>query len=238
MADKKVFDESKMHHGHRERLICTALKVGLENMQEINVLEIFLMLTVPRADVNPLAHRLLHEFGSVANVLNSNIETLVSFKGLGEQSAKKLILMPELFSYYTQSMLKDCKTLKNYGDVADYYDETLRFMKVENILLVALDVNLKIITKKIVASGSQENVLLMPTKIASFLDNVKSKVLVIGHNHPGGSAMPSDSDIKSHEKIKQLLQTLGVRLLANVIVGIDGVYNMDTKDFIRVFNQE
>lgn len=55
------------HAKHRERMRTRFLEHGLDNFADHEVLELLLFYAVPRGDVNPLAHRLLDEFGSLAN---------------------------------------------------------------------------------------------------------------------------------------------------------------------------
>lgn len=59
------------HEGHRKRLRERAAQTGLEGFQPHEVLELLLSETIPRKDVNPLAHALIDRFGSFSGVLNA-----------------------------------------------------------------------------------------------------------------------------------------------------------------------
>ena len=48
-----------VHDGHRERLKARYLEHGLDNFNDINVLELLLFYAIPRADTNLIAHELL-----------------------------------------------------------------------------------------------------------------------------------------------------------------------------------
>lgn len=52
-----------VHDGHRERLKARYLEHGLDNFNDINVLELLLFYAIPRADTNLIAHELLNRFG-------------------------------------------------------------------------------------------------------------------------------------------------------------------------------
>ena len=62
-VNKNPFDEAHMHAGHRNRLLNTIYAVGIENVSDVQAMEFILFYIFPRGDVNPLAHRLLYEFG-------------------------------------------------------------------------------------------------------------------------------------------------------------------------------
>lgn len=59
----------QVHKGHRQRMKRRFLEHGLDNFDDVNVLELRLFYADPRRDTNPLAHALLDQFGSLAGVL-------------------------------------------------------------------------------------------------------------------------------------------------------------------------
>ena len=63
-----------IHTGHRQRLKERFLREGLDNFDELYVLELLLYYPIARKDTNPIAHSLLAHFGSLTAVL----EALVS----------------------------------------------------------------------------------------------------------------------------------------------------------------
>ena len=65
-----------VHDGHRERLKARYLEHGLDNFNDINVLELLLFYAIPRADTNLIAHELLNRFGSLSGVLEASIQEL------------------------------------------------------------------------------------------------------------------------------------------------------------------
>ena len=67
-----------IHDGHRQRLKERFLKEGLDNFDELYVLELLLFYCVPRKDTNPIAHNLLERFGSLTGVFSASLEELES----------------------------------------------------------------------------------------------------------------------------------------------------------------
>ena len=63
-------DENKPDYlGHRQRLRERFLKSEGNDMADYELLEILLMLAIPRKDVKPLAKKLINAFGCFANVI-------------------------------------------------------------------------------------------------------------------------------------------------------------------------
>lgn len=74
----------QVHKGHRQRMKRRFLEHGLDNFDDVNVLELLLFYADPRRDTNPLAHALLDQFGSLAGVLEAAPGDLEKIPGIGE----------------------------------------------------------------------------------------------------------------------------------------------------------
>ena len=67
------------HHGHRERLRERFAKAGLDGFAPHEALELLLTFTIPRQDVNPLAHN--HPSG-LAQPSRADIELTAALKAI------------------------------------------------------------------------------------------------------------------------------------------------------------
>ncbi len=85
MAEKK-----NPHAGHRERVRKRYRTGGLEPFAQHEVLEFLLFSYIPRADTNPLAHRLLEQIGELIDVLSAPTEKLTEVPGVGWKTADRL----------------------------------------------------------------------------------------------------------------------------------------------------
>ena len=235
MANKQPSDESKIHHGHRLRLLDTMINAGIENMSEVQAMEFILFYIFPRGDVNPLAHRLLDKFGSVSQVLDADIEELKEVSGMGDRSSKGLKMLGEIFFYYTQNKLSNKIVLETYSQLTDYFEELMRMDSTERFFIVGLDSSFKVIRRKMLAVGSVKNVGISPLLVTNFVSSSKPAYIIFAHSHPGGKAVPSSQDIKANEKLYELIKCLGVDYVDHIIVGEDGVYSMKKKEYLRKF---
>ena len=89
-----------IHSGHRTRMKQRYLGQGLEGFSDHEALELLLYYAIPRADVNPLAHRLLERFGSFRGVLDAEAAELTEVEGMGESAAALLRLVRDLNRRY------------------------------------------------------------------------------------------------------------------------------------------
>lgn len=227
-----------IHDGHRLRLIDTVNNAGIENVSPVQAMEFILFYVFPRGDVNPLAHRLLDEFGSVSGVLDAGVEQLKTVEGIGDRSAKMLHMMSEIFFYYTHCKRSKRETLKNYMEICDYLEDLLRFRAEEHFWIIALDSKFKVKNAKDLGTGTIVNVGIDPKVVANFVISSRPTFVLFAHNHPGGDATPSEMDIKGNRHLEDLITRLGVKFLDHLIVGVESIYSIKHDRLIRLFEEK
>lgn len=94
-------DDIPRYIGHRQRLRQSII-VSAENLADYELLEMILFSVIPRKDVKPLAKELLTQFGSLANLINTDKEKLLNIKGTNDNLYVNFVIMREL----TNRMLK------------------------------------------------------------------------------------------------------------------------------------
>jgi len=91
------------HHGHRRRMIENFMSVSDFPLTDVQYLEMLLFYCIPRADTNPIAHRLLDKFKDIQAVLHASESELESVSGIGKGTAKKFKQIANLAHTYTES---------------------------------------------------------------------------------------------------------------------------------------
>lgn len=222
-----------VHAGHRKRLRELVDKVGLENLNEIQALEFMLTYVLPRRNTNEIAHDLLKAFGSFSAVFNAPTEDLQKIKHLGKDSAKMLSQFKNIFEYYKYNCAKQIKTINNTLELATYFKNLFFEKDKETLYAMSLDEkgNIKAVRK--LASGNDKLITIEKSEIAKFLYSTKGSSLVLAHNHPNASCMPSKSDDESTLIIKEWMNSISFRLVDHIIVGNDGVFSFNK---LKVFN--
>ena len=89
-----------IHEGHRQRVKDRFRREGLDNFDELYVLELLLFYCIPRKDTNPIAHRLLDHFGSLTAVLEASPEELEKVEGINASASTFLSLITQVGRYY------------------------------------------------------------------------------------------------------------------------------------------
>lgn len=209
---------SHHHTGHRQRQRDRYRATGLEGFAAHEVLELILDYAIPRRDNNGLAHELLEYFGSLHNVLDASVEALMRVDGIGEYAAVLLSLFAQVEKKTAQSRMEQKATLQNRDDVEKYCVQLFKGCKVEHFYAIYLNGQMEVLAKVLIARGSICDVPAYPRIVADYALRYNAHAVIICHNHPGGSLVPSSADIGATIRMQAVLEELEVRLIDSLVV--------------------
>jgi len=89
----------------------------------------------------------------------------------------------------------------------------------EHFVVVFLDSQHQIIETEVVSSGSLTAASVFPREIIKRLLALESGAIIVGHNHPSGSTLPSSSDRALTKKLQRALEAIDSSLLDHLVLG-------------------
>lgn len=95
-------ETKNIHAGHRQRVKGEFLARGLEGMPDHKVLELLLFFAKPQGTSTLWAHALMERFGSLSGVFHATYDQLLEVKGVGENTATLIKLIPAIGGRYLQ----------------------------------------------------------------------------------------------------------------------------------------
>jgi len=215
-----------IHSGHRQRVKERFAKEGLDHFSDIQVLELLLFYCIPRQDTNPLAHRLLEQFGSLAQVLEAPVDELAKVEGIGENAAVFLRLITEVGRYYLVNRSTQVTILNTIEKCAKYLAPFFYGRRNETVFLLCLDAKCKVLCCREIGEGSVNSASISTRKVVETALAVNATTVVLAHNHPSGVALPSDEDVQTTRRIAEALRCVEVQLVDHVIVADDDYISM------------
>ncbi|MCL1832195.1 MAG: DNA repair protein RadC [Oscillospiraceae bacterium] len=228
MSDKKPH----MHHGHRERTREELLKSDFDALPEHKPLEHLLFYAIPRGDVNATAHRLINKFGSLARVMDADYNELIEVEGVGDKSAKMIHFMREFAKLYIKNHTKSSlEELFDSQRLREYCYAFYVGVEQEEFHCLFMTDNLRLIAREKIYSGSLGELEIPVRKIARAILRYDCSRLVMVHNHPAGSCIPSRADVDSTKRMRRTCADLDVELIDHIVVGRDGVISMRENGF-------
>ena len=223
--------DSSVHKGHRKTLKKKFIENGLDVFEPHEALELNLYYAIPRKDTNPLAHRLLDRFVTLAGVCDAPIDELIEEFGLTENTAVLLKLLPEMARLYNESKLSNDNVI-DLDTIGDLIKSKFIGRTEEVVVLLLGDAKGKIIFFDVVAKGSVNSSDMPIRKIVDLSIRHNARLAFIAHNHPSGNALPSKNDLATTDALKATLNTVGVRLFDHFIVTDDDYVSLRESELI------
>ncbi len=222
---------SSVHDGHRKTVKKKFIENGLDVFEPHEALELYLYYAIPRRDTNPLAHRLLDRFVTIAGVCDAPIDELMNEFGLTENTAVLLKLLPQMSRLYNESKLSDENIIK-LDTIGDLMKSKFIGRTEEVVVLLLGDAKGKIIFFDVISKGSINSSDIPIRKIVDLSIRHNAKLAFMAHNHPSGNALPSKSDVDTTLLIRTTLKTVGVQLYDHFIVTDDDYVSLRESNMI------
>lgn len=211
-------DSNNLHKNHRKRMKTRFLKEGMEHFEPHQILELLLFYAIPQRDVNPLAHRLIKHFGSLAGVLEADYEELIRCPGVGENTATLLTMIPCLARAYL--MNKEVR-YPSFGDMhklgsylVNYYIGQTR----EKLVAILLNNRAEMMDLIVVSEGTVNRTENNFRIIAEHALRRGAASVVLAHNHPEGSVEPSEADLAMTGEYAMLFEKMALPLAEHFII--------------------
>lgn len=224
----------QMHEGHRERLRSRFMAEGLDHFEPHVILEFVLYYALPRRDTNPIAHDLLHHFGdSLSCVFDAPIEELVKVKGVSKNAAVLIKLFPEVCRRYLLDFNESHPVVKTSADAARQLVPLFFGKTNEAVALLCLDSKGKVLFCHEVFEGSVNATFVSARRIVEVAVRYATTDVILSHNHPSGTAIPSEQDILATRQVARALASVEIRLVDHIIVADNDWVSMAATPTLR-----
>lgn len=206
-----------IHSGHRKRVINKFIEHGLDSFEEHEVLEMLLFFSVPRIDTNPLAHRLIEEFGSLQNVLSAEPQELKLVKGVGDNTAALISLFRNIRKYQNTQLIEKNIRFDATHEIGEFCVKYFSEHIDESAIMLSMDSKRRLKKVSVISNGNVNETYFDINKIMKDALNFRAAGVVVAHNHPNGILQPSSSDIILTKEIRDLLMGVHIQLIDHII---------------------
>lgn len=171
-----------------------------------------LLRAVGRGAAEPLA-----KFSSLTVLARASDRQLLD-AGFSAAQLERLRAVLALCQDYAAESLAPGEQFSSPEQVAAAWGPRLRHLRVEQVWAIALDAKNQVLREYLVAQGGAACCAIAPGQVfATALAEQASAVLVV-HNHPSGDCAPSPQDVALTERLRDVADVVGIRLLDHVIV--------------------
>ena len=212
------------HQGHRDRMRERVTSQGIANMPEHEVLEFLLYPLIPLKDTNPIAHDLIDRFGSLENVFDASPKVLLEVKNMTRNAALYLSAFPQIIKKYNMQKFGEKPMLDTVGHAVDYLRQLFLGDKDEAIYMLILNAKGMLLSSCKVGEGNISACQLNTREFILRTADSQGNCIMIAHNHPSGSPLPSYDDCEFTRWLISLAEVLGIALIDHIIVAAEGYY--------------
>jgi DNA repair protein RadC len=217
-SQHKAKTEQPHYTGHRQRLRQKLLDHGAAHFADYELLELLLMLAIPRRDVKPLAKDLLAHFGDFAGVITARTEDLMAFPGVKDTTVAALKTVEGAAVRMLKSKVQDQPVLAAWDTLMDYCLAVQSRSDVEEFRVLYLDTKKRLITDEAMQRGTINHTPVYTREVVRRALELHAHSVIMVHNHPSGDPTPSRADVDTTLQMKMALQTVDIILHDHVIV--------------------
>lgn len=218
--------------GHRQRIKERFLRSGLKDWKDYEILELALTFAVARKDTKQTAKQLIEKFGSLKNVLNTDIEKLKEIKGIKDHAAFFISFLKNFAVKYSELELAEKEKISSPSDTVVFLKTLIGSSKDEIFYAIFMNASNKILFYDEINRGVVNKSAVYPRKIVELALKNNATSVIIAHNHPGGGCKPSQNDIIATEAVLKALKTVDVSLLDHIIVTDKNYYSFKDNGLI------
>lgn len=197
---------------------------GLQALSLRELLCIVISQGSKEAPVSDIVDELLLRYKTVQDLDRATVQELCRVRGLGKAKAVQLQTALELGKRWGAEVIDTPTHLIH--DSSDAYDLARRYLKgkkKEHLLLFTLNARYGIIGKpEVLSIGTLDSSLIHQREVFSYALSVHASRIIIAHNHPSGSNIPSIQDLEATSAIVKAGEVMGIPLLDHIVVSDNG----------------
>lgn len=207
-----------------ERPVERLLDKGSEFLSNEELLSILIKTGTKDLSARELAALIIKENDGKLN--NINYQKLKSIKGIGEAKSAVILAALEL----GRRINKKVSTINNIkitsADIVyRYYNDIFYDKKQEYFYCIYLDANKSVLKEKLLFIGTLDYSLVHPREVFKEAYNLSASSIICVHNHPSGNVLPSKNDFEITNKLIEIGNLLGIKIVDHVIIGFNNYYS-------------
>jgi len=207
------------HWPHHEQPREKILLHGAKHLSDTELIAIFLRTGVRGKSAVDIARELLCEYGSLKKLFNADPHQLFKKRGLGKAKYAMLQGAIELGRRYLEEDIKLGQPLNNSLLTKQFSVNRLSNYQNEVFACLFLDIQNRMICFDELFYGTLNEANVYPREVVKRALKHNAAKVIFAHNHPSGTATPSQADIDVTQLLKKALILVEVHVIDHIIVG-------------------
>lgn len=165
-----------------------------------------------------IASEIYNRSGSLRNLSQYTYEQLTQFKGIGKKKAMMILSAFELGRRLMKDMAPISSKMDNAQSIVDFISPSVKDLDHEEAFLLILDNAMRL--KKFVklSSGGMTETAIDTRIVIRETLYAKGTCIVLIHNHPSSSCLPSRNDDDITERIRQSCEIMRIHIIDHIVI--------------------
>jgi DNA repair protein RadC len=166
-----------------------------------------------------LSKRILASIDNNLNALGKlSIKQLMGFKGIGEAKAISIIACLELGRRRRSEDAVELKKITSSQSIFEIMQPIIGELPHEEFWIIYLNNSNKVLSKLQLSKGGITGTLVDVRLVFKSAIELGAVGIVLSHNHPSGTLIPSDADKQITKKLIQAGASLDIKILDHLII--------------------
>ena len=212
------------------------LDKGASSLSNAELLAIMLRTGTGRNNVLEVAQTLLRRVdGRLDDLAAMSVEVLCETTGVGPSKAVTLAAAFELGRrWFSEEGVAKRSKVSSPKDVFRMMCPLLKGLEYEECWAVYLNNANQCLGKDRLSTGGVDSTVLDSKILIRRACEKKATGVILVHNHPSGSAMPSVADINRTKSIRSALKACEMSLVDHVVIGLRNYYSFSDETLVDV----
>ncbi len=150
---------------------------------------------------------------------DTTLQELMETKGIGECKASQILAAIELGKRINFLHALDKVKINQPNTIADLFMDEMRYLQKEHFRIVLLDTKNQIIVTEEISVGTLNASIVHPRDVFKVAIKRNANSIILIHNHPSGDPAPSREDINITNRLADVGNLVGIKVLDHIIIG-------------------
>ena len=186
-----------------------------------------------RSDAAELGEHIIANCESIADLCNMDISRLRMVEGVGLKRASRIAAAAELGRRTAVLQVENIATITSSSDAVNIFRPLFEGLQHEECWVLYLTNSNRVIERQRVSQGGVQGTIVDHRLIAKRALELLATQVIMGHNHPSGSAEASSQDIALTNRISEALALFDIRLLDHLIISRSGEFSFRSQGLLK-----
>src|SRR3989344_313595 len=200
----------------REKLI----KQGPEILSIQELLAVILNVGNKEEDVIEMSSRIIREYGERTVLAEKDAVKLSNDLNIPVMKACQIVACGELGRRFYEKNSTGFTTIRTAKDTYEYLSD-MRNLPKEHFRGLYLNSHNRIIHDEVISIGTINTNIVHPREVFRPGIEYSATAVVLAHNHPSGSTLPSAQDIEITDQLIKAGKIIGINILDHIIITKD-----------------